>query len=300
MAVPFPRHTFPLAEDPAFDALDIGVAGRLLVRGGAFALQNAEGLGLDLAAAGPLTRVQVGASSAAGAANATELKQGLLYARQRAAAQKRRRANAPHESDEDGQFGDDEKDAAEAGVHAHLHEGCRGNLACALQDNAGRVFVVHAGGDDLHDLDVSHLRPRRRGRTWQLTRMARVAGSAAAPLAACDMECDTEEGEGESAGSVRPSAHWQPSRLVQITAEAHGDVGELAWVAARSRDCATFYRLRHCAHAGVQDAHGGEVKCSCINIFIFEYVYIYVGRYKYVCVWKYIHIHSYENICIDM
>ena len=54
-AAAFPRHVFPLTDDPAFDALDFGVSGRLLVKGGAFALQNAEGLALDLAAAGPGT-----------------------------------------------------------------------------------------------------------------------------------------------------------------------------------------------------------------------------------------------------
>lgn len=254
----FPRHTFPLADDPAFDALDIGIAGRLLVRGGAFASQNAEGLGLDLAAAGPLMRVQRAqrpfAAGASGAANSggakrqnsmqvTVLKQGPQYIRR--LCDKRRRGKAPAAPDDDGQFGDDEKDNGEASVQlpSHLHERCRGNLACALQDGAGRVFVVHAGGDDLHDLDVSRLRPRRRGRTWQLTRVTRVAGSATAPLAAYDMECDTEEGEGEGAGSAQPGANWRPSRLVHITAEAHGDPGELAWIAARSHDRATFYRL---------------------------------------------------------
>lgn len=277
-AAAFPRHTFPLAADPAFDALDFGVAGRLLARGGILALQNGEGLALDLAAAGPLTRVR-GPTVCQAALDAAEraatklqprCKHGacMVSALRRNANNKRERKEAgaahAHTLDDDGEFGDDEKDAGEPVdlVPAHLHEGVRGNLACALHDAAGRVFLAHAGGTELQDLDVSRLHPQRRGRTWQLTCVARSTDSFAAALHCLEEDHDMEDGA-ERPGAKNPVPH----RLVQITAESYDTPEELAWIAARSRHSATLYRLRDApSPAGAQPGSLGNTSVSIASM----------------------------------
>ena len=248
----FPRHVFPLTDDPAFDALDFGVSGRLLVKGGAFALQNAEGLALDLAAAGPLTRVcgpcapsapthslqpLVRSKKKKGDDELASTKNGPLSGEKR--ARSGGKALDKPVPDEDGEFGDDERDAGEPAdlIPMHMQEGNRGNLACSVQDHAGRVFLVHAGGKAMCDLDVSRLKPCRRGRSWQLLRAARDADVRTARMAI---------GKGYNEGADRATAkeHFA-RRLVQITAESHDHPNELAWIAARSHYGAAFYRLNN-------------------------------------------------------
>jgi len=263
----FPGANFPLADDPAFDALDFGVAGRLLACGGAFALQNAEGLALDLAPAGPLTRVRGPVASdavppppvAAAAAAASRGERGATTTAGAGGGAKRRRReraggsraqNDAAAAEDDGQFGDDEKDALDEGalVPEHLREGSRGSIACSVLDDAGRALVLHAGGRSLDELVASRLEPCRRGQSWRLARLATSPVSVAG-LACSDVEC--EDGVG------RPSSAAQhQGRVLQVTAESHGDSAELAWVAARSHTGVAFYRLRYVHPAAVSGAGG--------------------------------------------
>jgi hypothetical protein len=258
----FPGATFPLADDPAFDALDFGVAGRLLACGGAFAQQNAEGLALDLAPAGPLTRVwgpatgdAVPSPPVAGAAGAASRGAaggggGGAKRRRRESAGSSRAQSDAMAADDDGQFGDDEKDALDesALLSEHLREGSRGSIACSVLDDAGRALVLHAGGRSLDELVASRLEPCRRGQSWRLARLATSPGSVAG-LACRDVRC--EDGVG------RPSSAAQHhGRVLQVTAEAHGDPAELAWVATRSYTGVAFYRLRYVPSAAVSGAGG--------------------------------------------
>jgi len=269
MAAAFPGATFPLAADPAFDALDFGVAGRLLARGGAFAMQNAEGLALDLAPAGPLTRVRGPAAQGSAAPPPPPRATPAAAAARGGGAKRRRRdsgwgsdAQGAAAADEDGQFGDDEKEALDEGelLPEHLREGSRGSaVACAALDDGRRAFVLHAGGRALDELGASRLEPC--GRSWRLSRLATGPGSVA--------ESAGSDGEGEDGGghsSSRPAAQ-QRERIVQVSAASHGDPGDLAWVATRSRKGAAFYRLRHAAASGAGGSARGldSVALACVG-----------------------------------
>jgi hypothetical protein len=250
----FPGHTFPLSNDPVFDALDFGVAGRILARGGAFALQNSEGLGLDLEPEGPLTRVSRGYVDNA-ATTPAPWRRRTRTAMVPARAQKKRVRQGAESSDHDGQFGDDEKEGQESNEHlsAHLSEGGRGNLACSVQDTAGRILIVHAGGRELEHIKVSHLKQSRGGRSWQMTRLlSGVQGNDAAD--ASGMKCDGEPGPSGTVGS-------SSRQLVQLTSSMCGDATELAWIGARSRADVTVYRLRNQPSA----AASASVSLSCVG-----------------------------------
>ena len=259
MAAAFPGTVFGLSSDPAFDALDIGVAGRLLSRGGAFALQNAEGLGLNLAAAGPLTRVHAGHEGSGPETGAShrrlvpqrpgEKRKVRHFStsgafRSRGKVFTRGDGSDGEFSGDDARFGDDERDAGEVGMHIpkHMLEHNRGNLACTLPGRRAGALLVHAGGRFLNDINVSRLVPRRGGQTWQLVNVARCPGGIASARA-FDMDCD-DAANHHSGTSSR--------RLVHIAAEVYDDPSEFAWIATRSRNGAAVFRLREAA-AGSAD-----------------------------------------------
>ena len=236
----FPEHVFPLGDDPVFDALDFGVSGRVLARGGAFALQNGEGLALDIVPAGALWRVRCGMRPGVVATRGASASEGRHT---KGGGEQRKRARPGCDraaSDDDGQFGDDENDAVgEQGeaLPEHMQESLRGNAACVVQDEAGRGLFVHAGGSSLQDVEVSRLQPGHGGQGWKITRILHGNGGDADSTTS-NMDCDEAAHRSSRSGAPRTR------RILQLTSASHGDPDDLAWIAARSRADAAIYRLR--------------------------------------------------------
>jgi hypothetical protein len=253
----FPGATFPLADDPAFDALDFGVAGRLLACGGAFAQQNAEGLALDLAPAGPLTRVwgpatgdAVPSPPVAGAAGAASRGAaggggGGAKRRRRESAGSSRAQSDAMAADDDGQFGDDEKDALDESAAAR--SSC--TPAAARSTSLSRRASSRADAGSRGGLRAWQLAPA----VWRGLRAetsgARMAWAVPAPprstmAACCRLPRRRTETQQSLPGSLRAPTQVSlsigcatcPPQLFQARADLRA--GRTRWRLRASEECA--------------------------------------------------------------